>query len=301
MELLSANLPTPLVPIVNEITKSAQISLYLKRDDLIHPLVSGNKWRKLKYSLLEAQHVGARSLLTFGGAYSNHLYALAAAGRALDLPTIGIVRGEELANLPFSSTLQFCKENGMQLVFVTRSEYKNKSDKNYLKFLSEAYNGPFIIPEGGTSLLAVKGVSEIVDELQAQLSQSVDYYAVAAGTGGTAAGILSRNQNVLSFSVLKGGAFLKSEILNLVDSTIKNDHLQLFTKYHFGGYGKWTPELLEFICDFKKDFDIQLEQVYTAKMLYGLFDLIITGYFKPQQTIVAIHTGGLQGLLKELT
>ena len=301
MDLLSASLPTPLVPIVNEITKTAQISLFLKRDELIHPFVSGNKWRKLKYSLLEAMRLHSPSILSFGGAYSNHLYALAAAGKALGIRTVGIVRGEELAFKPLSPTLQFCVDNHMHLEFVTRESYRQRNETSFLNELLLKYHNPFLIPEGGTSPLALQGVAEINEEVLSQLGATPDYYAVACGTGGTAAGLLSTGRRVIAFPVLKGGGFLEKEILDLVSPfAVPDSNLQLITDYHFGGYGKWTDELLTFIHQFKKDNGIQLEQVYTAKMMVGLLEQISKGRFPANSQIVAVHTGGLQGLAQEL-
>jgi 1-aminocyclopropane-1-carboxylate deaminase/D-cysteine desulfhydrase-like pyridoxal-dependent ACC family enzyme len=296
VDLLSAALPTPIQELSNAATRLAGVRLYIKRDDLIHPTVSGNKWRKLKYSLLEAKSKGENCILTFGGAFSNHLYATAAAGNVLGFETIGIVRGEELAD-KLSPTLLFCESKGMKLHFVSRAEYKRKSSEAYLQELALRFNNPFIIPEGGTSSFALKGIAEMVPEVNAQLGDMPDYFAVAAGTGGTAAGILSTNANVLAFSALKGGAFLKDDIDQLLNNQTSKGDLTLFTDYHFGGYAKWNSELIGFMESFKQEFGIQLEQVYTAKMFFGLFDLIQKGYFKKGETILAVHTGGLQGLL----
>ena len=297
MDLISAVLPTPIERLSNVMTEAAGVKLYIKRDDLIHPTVSGNKWRKLKYNLLEASSQGYTRILTFGGAFSNHLYATAAAGNALGFETIGVVRGEELAE-KLSPTLLFCQDQGMQLYFVSRSEYKLRSSDNYLLDLAKRFDHPFIVPEGGTSTLALQGVAEMVPEVNAQLAKTADYFAVAAGTGGTAAGLLSAGANVLAFSALKGGEFLKNDISMLVSNQHSSGSLQLFTDYHFGGYAKWNPELIAFMQIFKDEFGIQLEQVYTAKMFFGLFDLIRKNHFPKGTTIVAVHTGGLQGLLK---
>ena len=296
MDLLSAVLPTPIQELSNAITQKAGIRLYIKRDDLIHPTVSGNKWRKLKYNLSEAQSQGHTHLLTFGGAFSNHLYAVAAAGKALGFETIGIVRGEELAD-KLSPTLLFCEDQGMELHFVPRVEYKRRNADDYLQELAVNFNNPFIIPEGGTSAFALKGVAEIVPEVIAQLGKAPNYFAVAAGTGGSAAGLLYAGANVLAFSALKGGGFLEHDIADLLNGPRPISNLQLFTDYHFGGYAKWTPELIAFMNQFQQEFDIQLEQVYTAKMFFGLFDLISKKHFHNGETIVAVHTGGMQGLL----
>lgn len=299
MDLLIPSLPTPLQELSDDVIQTAGIRLYIKRDDLIHATVSGNKWRKLKYNLQQGISENTTALLTFGGAYSNHLYATAAAGNALGLKTIGIVRGEDYTR-KLTPTLQFCLDQDMTLHFVSRQEYKQRNDPEYLRELGIKFNNPYLIPEGGTTDLALKGVQEMTLEVEEILGQKPDYYAVAAGTGGTAAGILSADNDVLVFSALKGGGFLENEIKNLLLKNHTAGHLELFTDYHFGGYGKWTHELLDFITEFKSMHNIQLEQVYTAKMFYGLYNLMKLDFFKPGTVIVAVHTGGLQGLLNEL-
>lgn len=297
MDLLSPPIPTPLQRLSNADIERAGVQLHIKRDDLIHPTVSGNKWRKLKYNLLEAQVNGENTILTFGGAYSNHLYATAAAGNALGLKTIGIVRGLELETSE-NTTLQFCREQGMALHFVTREEYRQRNSDDYLKRVSEQFGNPYLIPEGGTTALALKGVAEMVYEVRDQLAMMPDFFTTAVGTGGTAAGILSTGADVLAFSALKGGDFFREDIHQLLHEYQQPGNLTLLTDYHFGGYAKWNNELLAFMQDFQAEFDIRLEQVYTAKMFYGLFDLIKKGYFKPGTIIVAVHTGGLQGLIR---
>lgn len=297
MDLLSPPIPTPLQRLSNEEIEKTGVQLHIKRDDLIHPTVSGNKWRKLKYNLLEAQARGEQVIMTFGGAYSNHLYATAAAGNALGLKTIGIVRGLELEGKE-NATLQFCREQGMQLHFVTREEYRQRHSDEYLQQIAARFGNPYLIPEGGTTDLALKGVAEMVYEVERQLGAMPDFIATAAGTGGTAAGILSAGANALAFAALKGGDFLRDDIHQLLNEHKEPGNLTLLTDYHFGGYAKWDGELIAFMQNFRAAFGIQLEQVYTAKMFYGLFDLIQKGYFKPGTTIVAVHTGGLQGLIK---
>jgi 1-aminocyclopropane-1-carboxylate deaminase/D-cysteine desulfhydrase-like pyridoxal-dependent ACC family enzyme len=298
VDLLVSLAPTPLQEIEDSTIREAGGRLYIKRDDLIHPDISGNKWRKLKYQLLDALEKQCTSILTFGGAYSNHLYATAAACAALNIKSIGIVRGEDQGEKQ-SPTLQFCKEHGMQLHFVSRQQYRARNEPGYITQLLKEFNNPYIIPEGGTTSLALPGVREMVSEVEGQLGRRADYYCVAAGTGGTAAGILSAGAPVIAFSALKGGAFLKEDILKLVVESNVPGELELIADYHFGGYAKWNTELLDFIDEFKSSFDIQLEQVYTGKMLFGLFDLIKKGYFRQGSVIVAVHTGGLQGLLRK--
>ncbi|TLU99353.1 1-aminocyclopropane-1-carboxylate deaminase/D-cysteine desulfhydrase [Dyadobacter luticola] len=296
MDLLNPSLPTPLQELSHEILDRAEVKLLIKRDDLIHPIVSGNKWRKLKYNLIEAEETKQKAILTFGGPYSNHLYATSAAGKAMGFETIGIVRGED-NELNQTDTLKFCKEQGMKLHFVSREEYRKRNTLSYLHEIVKKFNYPFLINEGGTSSHGLKGVTEMVTEVGEQLGNQPDYYAVSAGTGGTTAGILSAGENVLAFSALKGGEFLEADINELLSSFEHRGKLKLFTEYHFGGYAKYNSELLDFMNRFNSDFDIQLEQVYTGKMFFGLFDQIRKDYFPKGTTIVAVHTGGLQGLL----
>ncbi len=294
VDLLIPALPTPLQPLIDEITQQAGIQLYLKRDDLIHPTVSGNKWRKLKFILQDAADKGYGSLLTFGGARSNHLYATAAAGAMLGMDTIGIVRGEEYADKR-TETLDFCRTQGMHLHAISREEYRHRDDPGYLEALKDTYPDAYVIPEGGTAALALPGVSELVLETETQLGFKPNYYAVAAGTGGTAAGLLEASAPTLAFSALKNGGFLKNDILDLVNKVDTEHYLQLFTDYHFGGYARHKPELLTFMHDFEQKHGVPLEHVYTGKMLFGLYDLMKKGFFQKEETVVAIHTGGLQG------
>lgn len=293
MNLLSAP-PTPIQIIEDPLLQAAKVSLHLKRDDLIHQHISGNKWRKLKYNLLEAKLQEHKQLLTFGGAYSNHIAATAATGKAFGIETIGIIRGEE--QLPLNPTLQLAREQGMQLHYLDRETYRQKEGQ--LGHLRGLFGDFYYIPEGGSNALAVKGCAEIVGELEVQ---AYDFIAVACGTGGTLAGIvagLNRRRQALGFPVLKGGSFLKAEIDRLTEAY--NGQLyhnyQLMPEYHFGGYAKWTPELVNFINDFKKWHAIALDPVYTGKLLYGIFDLVKQGWFKPGTRLLAVHTGGLQGI-----
>jgi len=288
------NIPSPLSVLSDPVTEKAGIRLLIKRDDLTHPHISGNKWRKLKYNLLNAEACGADILISFGGAYSNHLYALAAAGKHYRLQTAGIVRGAEL-DADSSATLRFCKNQGMQLHFVSREEYREKDAGATVQRLMNFYKSGILLPEGGTNHMALPGVSEMVDECLGQMDGPPDYLVVPAGTGGTAAGILSSGQHVMAFSVLKGGGFLYDEILRMLPKNVHPGKLDLQTGYHFGGYARYTPELSDFIHDFERRFRIPIEHVYTGKMLFGLYDLIKRGYFARGSTLCVIHTGGLQG------
>ncbi len=289
--------PSPIQEIYSSLLEKKKIKLFVKRDDLTHQEVQGNKWRKLKYNITEAQRQQKKHLLTFGGAYSNHLYATAAAGRIFNLKTIGIVRGERV--LPLNSTLSFVEECGMQLFFVDRKSYTLK--EKILPFLNINIDECYILPEGGTNDLAIKGCQELGDEILSDINICPNYICLSCGTGGTIAGVISssyQNTQVIGFSALKGD-FLQQEVQSLVDNFLPkkiNTNFSIRTDYHFGGYAKHTPTLLDFINDFKKQFNIQLDPIYTGKMFYGIFDLIEKDFFPPHSTIVAIHTGGLQGL-----
>lgn len=285
---------TPLQKLRDPLLLEQEVALYIKREDLLHPEISGNKWRKLKYNLREAKRLHHQTLLTFGGAYSNHIAATAAAGKAYGFGTIGIIRGEE--HLPLNPTLRFAVSCGMELEYVSRETYRQKAEPRFLEQLSDQYNQPYILPEGGTNNLAVKGCTEIVEDL----SIDYDYIGCASGTGGTLAGIiagLAGEKQVLGFPALKVGEFLQEDIKQLVYNYCGREfsNWQLITDYHFGGYAKVKPELLVFMQAFQKRHHIPLEPVYTGKMFYGLFDLVRQGYFPKGSRIVAIHTGGLQG------
>jgi len=267
--------------------------LYLKRTDLVHPTISGNKFYKLQYNLIEARQQGFATLLTFGGAFSNHIAAVAAAGFELGFQTIGIIRGEELRDkIQENPTLKLAQAQGMQLYFVSRTDYRHKTTPEFIEQLQQQFGKFYLIPEGGTNQLAIKGCEEILTE---QDKQDFDYICCAVGTGGTIAGIINSShdqQKVLGFPVLKGD-FLANEIKQW---TTRNNW-ELCLNYHFGGYAKATPDLLEFIQIFQKKTSIEIEPIYTGKMLFGLFDLIEKGYFPANSRILAIHTGGLQGNL----
>lgn len=283
---------TPLQIVEYSIFIERGIKLYIKRDDLIHPFVSGNKWRKLKYNLLEAEKMGFETLLTFGGAYSNHIAALAAAGQKSGFKTIGIIRGEEL-NESANPTLRFATCCGMQLIFIARDEYREKKE------LAQVYGkNCYIIPEGGSNTLAIKGVEEIISELRTQLNNPLEHLCVALGTGGTAAGLASAATNVLVFPSLKiSQEEAKAMIRQYLNAPLQN--VEVFTDYHFGGYGKVTEALWAFIKTFEKQTNIPLEQVYTGKMMFGVYELAKQDYFKRGDVIVALHTGGLQGRTDE--
>lgn len=288
--------------IQDELLQSKQINLYIKREDLKHPTIQGNKFRKLKYNLETAKTQQQKTLLTFGGAFSNHIYAVAAAGQAFDFETIGVIRGERIE--PLNPTLQFAETNGMKLHFVSRSAYRNKNDSDFINNLKKQFGDFYLIPEGGSNELAVKGCIEIVSDI----SIDFDYLSSPIGTGGTLGGLIlgtGKKGKVLGFPALKGGDFLKDDIQNLLLKTIEKgiihhktipQNWEIITDYHFGGYAKHKPELVNFINNFKEKHHVPLEPIYTGKMLFGIYDLIQKDYFKPNSTIIAIHTGGLQGI-----
>lgn len=267
------------------------ISLVMKREDLIHPFVSGNKFRKLKYNLLQANTENQSTLLTFGGAYSNHIAAVAYAGKENGFQTIGIIRGDELADkIASNPTLKFAQECGMQFEFVSREDYRLKTEAAFLEQLKHKFESFYLIPEGGTNALAIKGCEEILT----QEDGIFDYVACAIGTGGTISGIINSalpHQKILGFPALKGD-FLQDEIRNFV----QNENWELITDYHFGGYGKVNTVLVDFINRFLEKTKIPLDPVYTGKMVFGIVDLIEKNYFPENATILLIHTGGLQGI-----
>lgn len=273
-----------------------KVELFMKREDQLHPHISGNKWRKLKYNLQAAYEEQHDTLLTFGGAFSNHIAAVAAAGKEFGFHTIGIIRGEE--HLPLNHTLAFAREQGMELHYMDRSTYRDKDGPEIMQSLRERFGTFYPIPEGGSNALAVKGCVEIVADFD---KSAYDFICAPCGTGGTLAGLvagMNRRGQVLGFPALKGGSFLKEEIDTLTKAY--NGQLyhnyQLLTYYHFGGYAKWTPELVHFIHLFRDVSGIPLDPVYTGKMLFGIYDLIQKGFFKPCSRLLAIHTGGLQGI-----
>lgn len=263
----------------------------VKREDLIHPYISGNKYRKLKYNLEQAKLDGKNMLLTFGGAFSNHIAAVAAVGKEFGFKTVGVIRGEELLDkVEGNPTLKFAKSCGMNFKFVTREAFRHKISEEFIRNLECEFGDFYLIPEGGTNDLAVKGCEEILLETDSKF----DYICCSVGTGGTISGIInasSPHQKVLGFPALKGD-FLREEISKFA----KNSNWQLIAEYHFGGYAKIKPGLIGFMNQFKKDYGIALDPVYTGKLLFGVMDLLHKGYFPEQSKILVIHTGGLQGV-----
>jgi 1-aminocyclopropane-1-carboxylate deaminase len=278
-------------PVQHPVLAYNSVHLYIKRDDLLHPVISGNKWRKLKYTLRYALTHGHQHLISMGGAYSNHLHALAYIGHKLNLKTTGLIRGEE--SNQDNQTLSDLRKWGMTLEFVSRSNFRElRKYRTHDAEPAKQYNG-FWIPEGGASQDALRGVAEILKEIDMEF----DTLALACGTGTTLAGLakkLPRPQQVLGFSALKGGGFLEKDVKKLLkDKSVNNWSINF--DYHFGGFAKNSDELTSFVNEFESYNDIPLEPIYNGKMLFGLLDMIKNERFKKGQTIIAIHTGGLQG------
>ena len=268
------------------------IKLFIKREDLLHPIISGNKFRKLKYNIQEAKRLGHATLLTFGGAFSNHILAVAGAGAEFGFKTIGVIRGEELeSKIDKNPTLAKAQELGMQFYFVSRTNYRDKEASFFVSHLHEKFGDFYLVPEGGTNELAIQGCEEILTDADK------DYFthiACAVGTGGTISGLINsanETQEIIGFSSLKG-AFLSDVIRNFVVKT----NWSINDAYHFGGYGKVNDELIRFLNSFYSQTSIPLDPVYTGKMAFGVLDLIEKGYFPANSKILMIHTGGLQGI-----
>ena len=286
-------------PVIQEISLANisnpnNVSLSVKREDLIHPTISGNKWRKLNYNLKMAQQTGHDTLLTFGGAYSNHVFAVAAAAKEIGMKCIGIIRGEE--HLPLNPTLRFAIDQGMQLKYVDRAQYRNKTEAGFVEQLKQEFGKFYLVPEGGTNPLAIIGAAEIMGGI----ADDYDVVVLAAGTGGTTAGVIAGMNGagaVIGISVLKGD-FLQNEVDKLLNQSGLG-HLhnwEVNNNYHFGGYAKYNNELVIFVNEFKSEHGIPLDPIYTGKIMFGVMDLIKTGAFREGARVLAIHTGGLQGI-----
>lgn len=287
---------TKIQEIVNHpVVDRAGVRLLVKREDLNHAMVSGNKWWKLKYNLACASNTEHRTLLTFGGSYSNHIYSTAAAAAELDLRSIGIIRGEE--HTPLNPTLRFASAKGMLLHYVDRATYRNKSSAQFHAELQRRFGEFYMIPEGGSNLLAVKGCAEFAQQELATIQ--FDHLFLATGTGGTMAGLicgLAGRRNVVGVSVLKGGNFLAEDIRNfIIDFSGRSyDNWSLLTAFHHGGYAKTTPWLTAFIQEMNNRYHLPLDHVYTGKVMWAVLQEIEAGVFKRGETILALHTGGLQ-------
>jgi len=291
--LTNLNLPSPVTQIKNKLLSEKKVELFIKRDELIHPVIQGNKWRKLKYNILQAEKNNQDTLLSFGGAYSNHLHALAAAGKQLNLKTIGIIRGHAPKQL--NPCLQDLLDWGMQLKFITRLEYKQKDKPEFITSLIKEFGDFYLIPEGGNNAAGIKGCAELLDELE----DVYDVICCEVGSGTMFSALIQNNKNpdtaYLGFAVMKNPQLDKEIKAGLTGSANSTDW-KINHHYHFNGFAKTSIELIFFIKNFKHEHNIQLEPVYSGKMLWGILDLIQHDYFKPGTKILSIHGGGLQGL-----
>jgi len=284
-------LPSRVDQLSSAFLKDYGVSLFVKRDDLIHPVVSGNKWRKLKYNIEQLFQQKKEGLLTFGGAFSNHLIACAKACQLLGIPSVGIVRGEP--GSIHNPTLTHCVKLGMELHFISRADYANKTRFDFIQDRFPTYQNYFHLPEGGENELGIKGCAEIM----AEQAREFDFVTVTAGTTTTAIGLLNslETEKLLVFSALKNAHYLEDRMRVQESQSRLNTQLEFFHEYHFGGFAKINELLIEFTRQFYKDYEMKLDLVYNSKMLYGLFEQIKAGYFPVNSKILAIHTGGLQG------
>jgi len=290
------HVPTPLHNCQANRFENAGIQVWIKRDDLNHPQIQGNKWHKLKLNLDFAQQHGYKQLLSFGGAYSNHIAALAAAGNTYGFETIGFIRGNELANnhQAWSATLKTAHQQGMQLHFLSRSEYRLRNDPQWLANLKQSYPNAYVLPEGGTNALAIAGFESVMNELQQQCDFS--HLLCAVGTGGSLAGFINYsqpNQKIWGITTLKQSEYLVPAIQAWLHTSKNN--WRLWTEFHGGGYGKMNAEIMNKYNAFEQEFNVLLDPVYTAKLVYGFEKLLQAGEFKRGSRVVLYHSGGLQG------
>jgi 1-aminocyclopropane-1-carboxylate deaminase len=293
------NIASPIQKISHPIFDKHQVNVFIKRDDLIDPIISGNKWRKLKYNIIHAQQKKMKGILSFGGAYSNHIHALAYACQLNQLKSHAIIRGEpEYQN---NATLKPATQWGMTFTFVDRTTYKLRQDISYLASLQKQYPDYLLVPEGGSNTLALRGVGEVIDELNQQLN--FDTLLTPIGSGGTLAGLIQADSNqhkLLGVAVLKQQDYLRQEVNNLLEKRVEQDktydNWQVLPQYHCGGYAKFNHQHCESILAFSQQVKVAFEPVYSGKMVIALLDLLQQGYFNPNENIVLLHTGGLQGL-----
>lgn len=299
MSIISSLSPVQLL--AHPLFDKHKVQVYVKRDDCIHPIISGNKWRKLKYNVafLKKQPT-IQGALTFGGSYSNHIHAFAFACYQQKIPCIGIIRGE--ADYANNFTLTCARRWGMKLHFVDRQSYRRRHDTDYLALLQKQFPNYFIIPEGGSNELAIPGVAEVMTELKTQIQ--FDTLLTPVGSGGTLAGLIigdkenySEEHKLLGIAVLKGADYLIKEVNSLLPATVTSHHnWQILTNFHRGGYAKFSDQDIQRILEFTQITAIDFEPVYSGKMVLALLDLLEQGYFKAGERIVLLHTGGLQGL-----
>lgn len=280
-------------PIFHPLLSNRKLEMAILRLDEVHPLVPGNKFFKLKYNLQQARNEGKSTVLTFGGAFSNHIHATAAASQMKGFKSIGVIRGEDIDSK--NPTLAYARRMGMELLFVDRKTYREKDSLSLIGELRQKFGDFYLIPEGGTNQLAIQGTSEILSPE----TSTFTHLTTPIGTGGTGMGLaasLLPYQTLLGISVLKR-EFIRLEFENLAAQyqVRSKGQVQIETQFHFGGYAKWKPELIEFIRWFWKEFQVPLDPIYTGKMGYAIWEKIKTDKFPPYSKILLIHTGGLQG------
>jgi len=274
-----------------DFVNNSGLQLFLKREDKIHNIISGNKYRKLKFNLINAKELGFKGLLTFGGAYSNHIPAVAYAAKINGFKSLGFIRGEEIVNKYLENpTLKYSHDLGMKFKFLSRSNYKLKTNENFLRKLKKKFKDYYLIPEGGTNALGVLGCQEILNDNDKEF----DYICCSVGTGGTICGLINssnENQKIIGFSSIN-----KNYLLNDITKFVTNENWMLIDDFSFGGYGKVNNELIEFMNNFRLKYGILLDPIYTSKLVYGVLNLITNNFFKPNSKILMIHTGGHQGI-----
>lgn len=284
------SLPSPLEKILHPLFASKKVEVYIKRDDLIHPIVSGNKWRKLKYNF-EAFRSSAKSgIITLGGAYSNHLVASAEACWQQDIPLLAIVRGEQVSN----DSLDFCRAKGMRIEFISRSDYRTIRENGLPREMLEKYPDFHFIPEGGSNLEGIRGCQEILSEVK----EHFDLVFCPVGSGTTLCGLISgpKGAGIVGVSSLNGG-FMEKEIAHMLSkyNLAQVNPWSVSSDFHFGGFAKVTQDLVDFTRSFKEVSGIQLDYIYSAKMVYGLCEMLRSGEIPQGTKLLLIHTGGLQG------
>ena len=287
---MNFKLPSKIKELKLNINNSNNIKLFIKREDLIHDIVSGNKWRKLNYNFKYIKEKKIKKILSFGGVYSNHLHALSWLAKKNNIKSYGLVRGCKLSIE--NPTLSFCKKNKMDLFFLNRSTYRNNKYNNPIfKKIIKSEENVFVIPEGGFNEFGIKGCEEIMNEV----NEHYDIICCSIGSGCTAVGIIKSlkfDQSFLGFSSFKNN----SQIKNIISEKVKTINWEINSDYNFGGFGQVNDELKKFIKDFKNTYAIMLDPIYTSKLFFGLFDMISKNKLPKDSRILALHTGGLQGL-----
>ncbi|WP_016954595.1 1-aminocyclopropane-1-carboxylate deaminase/D-cysteine desulfhydrase [Catenovulum agarivorans] len=288
-------IPSPISKITSQLFTGAGLEVFVKRDELVHPIVSGNKWRKLKYFFTGdlPQHI-----VSFGGAYSNHIHALSFVAANYQIPLSIYVRGEQAwLDRPerLSPTIADCLHNKAQLHFVDRATYRRKDDADFKKELLQAYpEQTLFIPEGGCAQVALTGVAEILSEQQHEF----DYILCPVGSATTLAGLIKASDNkqtIVGIAALKQANYLRQRVMELVGPSIKNKNWHLLTEFHAGGFGKVPKQILQLVVEVYQQHGITLDPIYTSKMWLGFNQLITQNYFRAGSKVLLLHTGGLQG------